>query len=160
METPAWRNAGVVALYVAVRGETDTEVLLRRAWESGKAVLLPLCDTERPGCMELVPCPGPEHLRPGYCNIPEPICPEPTPTVAPDCIVTPGLAFDRSGFRLGMGGGFYDRLLSRPEYAGALRLGLAYAFQLIDHLPHETWDMPVDAVCTEKGTLWTRPPSP
>ena len=141
---------------MAVRGEAATDLLLQDAWSGGKTVLLPLCDPERAGCMELVPCAGPEQLRSGYCGIPEPVCPEPSVLVVPDLIVVPGVAFDAQGFRLGMGGGFYDRLLARPEYAGVVRLGSAYAFQCIEKLPHEAWDMPVDAVCTEKGVIWTQ----
>ncbi len=153
-------KAETAALYVAVNGEVETDFLLRESWAAGLHVLLPLCDKERPGCMDMVPCSGPEDLRPGYCGIPEPVCPEPSRAVRPDLVVVPGLAFDSLGFRLGMGGGFYDRLLAGPEYAGAIRLGLAYSFQVVDFLPHEAWDVPVHAVCTEKGVVWTQSPSP
>ncbi len=154
-----WRRAKVPALYMAVKGEVETDLLLQDAWESGKTPLLPLCDRERPGCMELVPCAGQEDLRPGYCGIPEPVCPAPGLGPLPDLIVTPGVAFDRRGFRLGMGGGFYDRLLARQEMSRCLRIGLAYAFQMVDLLPGEVWDMPVHALCSEKGILWIQSPT-
>ena len=79
---------------------------------------------------------------------------------APDLIVAPGLAFDRNGVRLGMGGGYYDRLLALPRHRDSLRIGLAYAFQIVDSLPREAWDVPVHAVCTEKGIVWIRDPLP
>ncbi len=59
-----------------------------------------------------------------------------------------------------MGGGYYDRLLRRPEYARGLRIGLAFALQVVDELPREAWDMPVHALCTERGILWMQPPKP
>ena len=62
--------------------------------------------------------------------------------------LVPGLAFDREGYRLGYGGGFYDTFL--PTFPGT-SMGLCRAAQLADHLPHEDYDMPVDEVVTEHG---------
>lgn len=181
-----WQRARTVALYVATRGETDTAPLLDLAWKSGKTVLLPACSRKDAGKMCFAACSGPDALCPGPFDIPEPALPDenlefllaanecdgnesaaPDPAdsrmpPAPDLIVVPGLAFDRKGARLGMGGGYYDRLLSLPRYRDALRLGLAYSFQLVDRLPREDWDVPVHAVCTEKGLLWMpdTPPPP
>ena len=152
-----WTGAETVALYIAVRGEIDTEPLLRAAWDSGKQVLLPLCSPAGDAHMRFAPCSGPDGLTPGAYGIPEPICAEPVPLACgePDVIVVPGLAFDRKGIRLGQGGGFYDRYFARPETAGALRIGLAYSFQIVEKLPKDPWDLPVDGVCTEQGILWT-----
>jgi len=92
----------------------------------------------------------------GYFGILEPA--EGTPLVAPDEVdaaLVPGVAFDRSGFRLGYGKGFYDRLLPllRP---GCLTLGLAFDEQLVAHVPHDDRDAPVDAVVTPWGVWRTR----
>ncbi|MDR2604162.1 MAG: 5-formyltetrahydrofolate cyclo-ligase [Desulfovibrio sp.] len=175
----AWAKAKVVGLYVAVRGETDCSFLFRSALEQGKTVLLPLIEAretsgfypERSGgnsgthgpraaqAMRLVPCAGPEHLRVGAFGIPEP----PTPAYGeeddpvPDLSVVPGTAFDRAGYRLGQGGGFYDRLLARPAYADVVTVGFCYAFQVRDEVPKENFDMPLRALCTEDGVLWIRP---
>ena len=152
-----WNEAETVALYIAVRGEIDTEPLLRAAWDSGKQVLLPLCSRNGNAHMRFVPCSGPDRLAPGAYGIPEPVCAESVSADCgePDVIIVPGLAFDRKGVRLGQGGGFYDRYFARPETAGALRIGLAYAFQMVEKLPREPWDLPVDGVCTEQGMVWT-----
>lgn len=173
LASPAWQKAATVSLYAAVRSEADTALLLRAAWESGKAVFLPYCSRRVAGKMRLVLCPGPEALCPGPYGIPEPAvspdlshfeavrkngCPS---SVAPELIVVPGLAFDRSGGRLGLGGGYYDRLLSRPEFSASLRMGFAYAAQLTDDaLPMDSWDVPMHAVCTEQGILRTIPGEP
>lgn len=182
-----WQQAETVALYIAMRGEVDTAPLLVHAWENGKTVLLPACSKKESGKMCFVACSDPNTLCPGPFNIPEPAvsdeylefllitdeCGDISATPAqsagngrippaPDLIIVPGLAFDREGTRLGMGGGYYDRLLALPRYGNSLRLGLAYSFQIVDDLPREDWDVPVHAVCTEKGLLWIHdtPPLP
>ena len=85
-------------------------------------------------------------LEPGILGIPEPklSCPEVKPTVV-DWALIPGLAFDRRCFRLGRGGGHYDRLLPllRPD---CLRWALGFDCQLVDQLPIEPHDVPVDGV--------------
>lgn len=80
------------------------------------------------------------------------------PAPPPDLIVVPGVAFDRHGYRLGMGGGYYDRLFARPEYTRSTRIGLAFGFQLVDFLPGEDWDLPIHALSTERGLLWIQTP--
>jgi len=70
----------------------------------------------------------------------------------PDLIITPLLAFDRKGARLGQGGGFYDRTLAHLRRRGQVfALGLAYAGQAVDHLPTYAFDQPLDGVLTEVG---------
>lgn len=65
-----------------------------------------------------------------------------------DLIIVPGLVFDRRGYRIGYGGGYYDRYLQ--TYQG-LKISLAYSFQTTDTLPHEEFDIPVDHIITEDG---------
>ena len=153
-----WKKARTVALYVAVRGEMDTGPLLQAAWQGGKLVLLPLCSAMGGAAeMRFIPCEGIETLAPGAFGIPEPPCPAGTPPMdaEPDLVVVPGVAFDKNGTRLGHGGGFYDRYFARPETTGALRIGYAYDFQVVDSLARDPWDLPVDVICTEQGLLWT-----
>ncbi len=73
-----------------------------------------------------------------------------------DVLFLPLVGFDAHGYRLGMGGGFYDASLAHLHmlrvWRKPVRIGLAYAAQYVDApLPHETWDVPLDAVLTEKG---------
>ncbi len=67
-----------------------------------------------------------------------------------DLMVVPGLAYDRQGYRLGYGGGFYDRCLSWGSNPPTL--GVVFAFGCFEGLPRDPWDQPVQAVCTEMGT--------
>ena len=66
-------------------------------------------------------------------------------------ILVPGCVFDKFGYRLGYGVGFYDRLL--PNCPRALLVGLAFSVQIVDLLPSEDWDYPVDFILTENGVI-------
>ena len=74
-----------------------------------------------------------------------------------DLILVPGLCYDREGYRLGFGGGYYDRFLAAFGARGSgrrpLLVGLCYAFQVVDALPSQDWDRPVDCLCTEEGLV-------
>ncbi|MDR1359850.1 MAG: 5-formyltetrahydrofolate cyclo-ligase [Deltaproteobacteria bacterium] len=160
LDEALWQKASCVALYMAVRGEADTAALLERAWAEGKSVLLPLCSRQEKGRMDFCPCAGRQALRPGLYGIPEPDpdLARPSAPLTPDLLVVPGLAFDRQGFRLGLGGGYYDRFFLRSPWPGVARLGLAFSFQILDALPREAWDRPVHALGTEDGLLWIKRP--
>jgi 5-formyltetrahydrofolate cyclo-ligase len=143
---------------MALNGEADTSVLLEEAWAGGRTVLLPLCSATEKGRMDFCACSGRQALRPGFGGILEPDPALAPATAAPDLLIVPGLAFDRQGFRLGMGGGYYDRFFLRSPWPGTVRLGLAFSFQVLEAVPREAWDCPVHALGTEKGLLWIERP--
>lgn len=89
-------------------------------------------------------------LQKGSYGIPEPLPQAPSiPAAEVDLILVPALACDRSGYRLGYGGGFYDRMLSESEWANILKIGIVFDFAYLPQLPVDSWDRPVDAVCTD-----------
>lgn len=71
-------------------------------------------------------------------------------TLKADLFIVPGVAFDREGYRLGRGKGYYDRLLKDVT---APKIGLAYSFQIVPRLPHNRYDIPMDIVVTESGIV-------
>lgn len=72
--------------------------------------------------------------------------------LTPETLIVPLAAFDREGYRLGYGGGFYDRTLERLRRAGPVTaIGFAYALQEVDAVPHDATDQPLDAIVTEAG---------
>jgi 5-formyltetrahydrofolate cyclo-ligase len=152
-----WLSASSVALYAAVKREAQTWRLLEQAWQSGRQVYLPRVEPGAKGVLTFARCMSKDQLVPGVFGIPEPdprICPAcdfAFENSFPDLLVVPGVAFDRSGHRLGMGGGYYDRFLSSAK---TLTIGLAYEFQLFEAIPAEQRDKNVNAVCTEQGLLW------
>lgn len=151
---PQWATAREILLYLSVRNEVETRGLVERALAEGRGVLLPRCRPGVSGLLDLGPVGDLSEARPGRYDILEPpaeVC-RPPEAFAPDVIVVPGVAFDRTGRRLGFGGGYYDRLLALPAMAGAFVVGLAYAFQVVPQVPAASWDRPMDAVITEQAT--------
>ena len=158
LASEAWSGAASVGLYVGVRREMDTSLLMEEAWSAGKTVFLPYVSPLTPGIMNLVPCRKGDVLVRNRFGIPEPV-PEVFPVPqeesgCPDIIVVPGLAFDKEGHRLGSGGGYYDRLFGRKSMQDAIRIGFAYAFQIVEGIPAEVWDAPMHALVTEESFVW------
>ncbi len=159
------REAGFLAtsktilLYLPVKNEVDTRELFPELLRRGTEVLLPRCRDGESGELDLHCVTGLSQVRSGRFGILEPdpdICPLSGNRI-PEAALVPGVAFDRRGYRLGFGGGYYDRLFARPEMTGTIRVGLAFDFQIIERLPAEPWDKPMHALCTPREFVWIRP---
>ncbi|WP_419785893.1 5-formyltetrahydrofolate cyclo-ligase [Pseudodesulfovibrio sp.] len=147
-----WASAREVLIYWPVRGEVDTRPLLADLWARKVTVLMPRCRPDAPGEMDIACATCESDLRPGMFSIMEPAahsCPA-VNRCSPDLALLPGVAFDRHGFRLGFGGGYYDRLMAGADMNDTLTVGLCHAFQLVDRLPIETWDQPVNLICSDE----------
>ncbi|MDI6824751.1 MAG: 5-formyltetrahydrofolate cyclo-ligase [Bacillota bacterium] len=153
---PAWQACRAVLAYASFRQEVDTFPVLAAALTQGKELILPRVDRRRKRLDLLrVSDPGAD-LRSGYQGILEPDparCP-PVDAARIDLVLVPGVVFDRRGFRLGYGGGYYDRLLA--SLPGAVRVGLAFSLQVVDEIPALAHDLPVDILVTEEGALQFR----
>ncbi|WP_027367254.1 5-formyltetrahydrofolate cyclo-ligase [Desulfocurvibacter africanus] len=152
---PAFGRAREVLLYMAVRNEVGTGQLLDDLLRRKIRVLLPRCESDKPGVMHLACLGCREELLPGAYGIPEPdpgVCAT-VDDFAPDLAIIPGLAFDRRGRRLGYGGGYYDRLLASPALAQCLLVAPAYSFQVVDELPVDPWDRAVHCLVTENDVI-------
>lgn len=134
--------------FVSTEIEVDTRVLIEQALRNGKRVAVPYC-IEGTRQMDFYYIRSMADLVPRTFGVLEPL-PEQCQkwTGAPNSIcLVPGLAFDRHGFRLGYGKGYYDRFLS--GYTG-LKIGVVYEGCLCQRLPHGYYDLPVDLLITEK----------
>jgi|Deesub1362A_J573_1020465.scaffolds.fasta_scaffold00069_120 5-formyltetrahydrofolate cyclo-ligase len=152
LDLPAFRESRALLAYVDVRNEVRTGALIRAALAGGKRVAVPVTDRER---RELTPALigiYPEGLTPGAYGIPEPRNYEEIPLGELDCILIPGVAYDYQGYRLGFGGGYYDRFLPRVRHHAVL-IGLAYDFQVCRTVYPEPHDQPVHFVVTERRIL-------
>jgi 5-formyltetrahydrofolate cyclo-ligase len=148
---PEYVAARAVMLYVDFGNEVRTQPHLPRLFADGKRVVVPYCvgDELRLFCLERI-----DEIAPGRFGVLEPraeLRGDPQKSVLPselDLVMTPGVAFDRRGGRLGHGRGFYDRLLRqlRPK---ALVVGVAFECQLFDEVPMTATDVFVDRVATE-----------
>ena len=138
--------ARIVPLYRAMGSELDTDALAKALEAAGRRLCLPVL-VQRDAPMQFRAwAPGePLELDAAGCPAPLPLA----EIVDPDLILTPLLAFDRFGGRLGQGGGYYDRTFAeRPD---ALRIGFAYAGQGVERLTLEDHDVRLHGVLTEAG---------
>lgn len=146
-----WKEAKTIGITVSKYPEVDTYQMIRKAWEEGKRVVIPKC---LPKTKEMVfrTLTQFNQLESVYYGLLEPI-EELTHEVSAneiDLLIVPGLAFSMDGYRVGFGGGYYDRYLT--GYKGHT-LSLAFPQQLIEELPVEGHDLPVEKIITtNKGT--------
>lgn len=161
MREKIWAKSRIVALYSPIRKEAQAGGLMRAAWAEGKQVLLPRTIPGPNRLIQFLPCESFDTLKPGVFGILEPdplTCPlPPEGEIIPDLMVVPGVAYDRNGYRLGNGGGYYDRFFARPGMDSVARLGFAYDFQVVDAIPDlGPWDVPMHGYCTDKDCVWLK----
>jgi len=150
----AFRECSVLLTYVSIGTEVDTHAVMEAAWAAGKTVAVPLCLPETRS-MRFYPVTGWQDLAPGCYGVPEPNperCPPVTDFSGSLCLV-PGLAFDRAGYRMGYGKGYYDRFLG--DYCG-ITVGLAFRESLTRELPRGRFDQPVTLIVTDRGLIRPR----
>jgi 5-formyltetrahydrofolate cyclo-ligase len=157
--SPLFSRARHIAVYISCRGEVDPLPVAAAARARGKRLYLPVLDPTHPHRLWFLPWDARERLQPNRYGIPEPAAPRGRRVSARhlDLVLTPLVGFDRHGNRLGMGGGYYDTtfsfLASRRHWQKPRLLGMAYAFQEVDELPAEPWDVPLTAIATENGVV-------
>lgn len=141
LATEAYRNAKTVYGYLPYNQEVRTVPILEQALADGKRVAVPkVYDDE----MRFICLTDLAQVETGYAGIPEPIGDGPVADDPTALVLMPGLAFDREGHRIGYGGGFYDKFLAaEPTHP---TVALCYAFQMVEELPTEEFDVPVDLV--------------
>ncbi|MCE0522129.1 MAG: 5-formyltetrahydrofolate cyclo-ligase [Methylacidiphilales bacterium] len=153
---PAFLASRCVALFAPLPTEPDIHPLIEEAWAQGKRVVLPLMikrgsvpelDWHEVAGWDEVVVPGPFGLRE-----PDPLrCPR-VSVAELDCVFVPGVAFDPEGFRLGRGGGFYDRFLGSASPTLPC-VGLMFDQQKVPLVPREPHDQPLRSVITEDGLI-------
>jgi 5-formyltetrahydrofolate cyclo-ligase len=161
LSDPAYLRARVVGLYWAIAGEVDLKPLLEDLWERGRKACLPVVEPR--GSRMAFHAVGPDtELRTDRFGIPTPVAASRVQRCDLDLLLTPVVAFDQRGQRIGMGAGYFDRYLAplrrRRRPARPRVIGCAYAFQEVPELPAQAWDVPLDAVVTEAGTRIFNPP--
>lgn len=146
----------IISAYWPIRDEFDPMPLLRRLAAAGYACALPVVDRKRHELVFRAWRPGARLLE-GPFRIPEPL--DSAPEVTPNLLIVPMLAFDAAGYRLGYGGGYYDRALAKLRVAGAgvLAIGIAFAEQQVERVPHTERDERLDWIVTERGAAQFEP---
>lgn len=147
-----WRKAKTIAMTISKGLEWDTQYLIKKGWEQGKTITLPISN-KKTREMNFYKYHRQDPLENRWADILEPIADDAkyVPADHHDLIIVPGLLFNHSGYRIGYGGGFYDRYL---RYYNGISLSLAADFQLKQGMESETHDKPVDVIVTNFGTLY------
>ena len=142
LDSPLLERAQIISAYQPIRGELDCRPLIAALWQKGKQVALPVIENQS---LHFCSYKKDDELCPNNFDILEP---QTKVRITPDLILLPCLAFDKTGVRLGYGGGHYDRAL---QDLSAFKVGLAFSAQERPSIPREAHDIALDAVLTETG---------
>lgn len=148
LNDPAFSSASVIGVTISSFPEVDTICLIETCWQSGKGIAVPKCDPATRS-MDFYLIESFNQLETVYMKLLEPKVEE-TEFVPPekiDLMVVPGVVFSPAGYRIGFGGGYYDRYLA--SFSGRTR-SLAFTSQIIDSVPVEAHDIPVEGIYTEQ----------
>lgn len=151
-QLPNVNDSQHIALYLSNDGEIDTQPLIDWLWQHGKSVYLPVLHPFSKGHLLFLHYTEQTRMTLNKYQIREPALDIRLvkPVNELDVVCTPLVAFDNTGQRLGMGGGYYDRTLNRwhNERLGPRPLGLAHDCQQVDSLSFEAWDVPLPEIIT------------
>ncbi len=155
-----FRNSRRVAAYVGFDGELDTGQIIAAALDADKSVYLPVIDKRNR--MRFAHFDENTKLRTNQFGILEPVA-GPGHFISPrwlDLVITPLVAFDANGGRLGMGAGYYDKcfsfLLQRRLWCKPRMVGFAYEFQRNDALATQPWDVPLNCIITDENIYFPK----
>ena len=151
LESSLYKQARCVYTYVSVKDEADTLSVIKESFLQGKRVAVPRVRGKR--IMEFYFIRSLADLQPGFRGIPEPgpWCPKAPYPGEDTLMVMPGLAFDRSGARIGYGGGYYDVYLEKHRQCR--RVAPAFSCQIVEEIPAGEQDVPVEFIFTEKELI-------
>lgn len=161
MQLPQFMRARNVALYMANDGEINPEPIIQQLWKMDKHSYLPVLRPGKSRELWFVEYTADALLTKNRFGIPEPDFRSQHRMSAQllDVVLMPLVGFDRTGARLGMGGGFYDATFAfkqkKLEGKPAL-IGLAHACQQVDSLATDAWDIPLFAIATDKEIILTQ----
>ena len=150
--TKLFKRAELIACYLASNSEVNCEELLKCAWIMKKRVFVPVI--KKNFTMQFCELRADSTLILNWYGLPEP---QDGKIIAPrslDLVITPVVAFDDDGNRIGMGGGFYDRSFSfrkNPESTTPVLIGVAHELQKVDRIIPEDWDVRLDMVVTDQA---------
>ncbi|MBO5453205.1 MAG: 5-formyltetrahydrofolate cyclo-ligase [Clostridia bacterium] len=149
LESEIYKNSHVLMLYMPLGNETDTRYIINNAYRDGKKVVFPVTD-EKSG--EITPFYADENtnFKKGAFCVNEPLCADIADPTDIDLVLVPGIAFDRTGMRVGFGKGCYDGFLKKLS---AVKVGYCYNFQLTDKIESEAHDISMDFIVTESGII-------
>ncbi len=154
IDSVEFQNAKTIGITISRFPEISTRPIIEAAWAAGKKVAVPKC-VQKTKEMDFRLLTSFDELEIAYFNLQEPIMSE-TEAVCKqdiDLQIVPGIAFSPGGYRIGFGGGYYDRYLA--DFEGNM-VSLALEVQIEDEVPRESHDIPVDKIFTDKQIICCR----
>ncbi len=148
-----YKEANTIMSFISFDSEVNTHEIIKNSLKQGKSIVVPVTIPETKE-MKVSHVLDFSELEIGYYNILTPKK-EYLRFVSPnniDLILVPGVTFDRNGYRVGYGGGYYDRFFSKLNKE-VTKIGLAYDLQITDEVPRDSFDIPVDLIITEKEII-------
>lgn len=142
-------NAGTVMGFLSFGSEVATDPIVERLHREGRRVAVPAIAEHEIEAVGFAPG---DPVSVASFGAREPLSRDALDPASIDVVLVPAVAFDRNGFRVGYGGGFYDRFLPRTG-PDAFHIGICFSVQLAEAVPRGAMDVPVDAVVTESETL-------
>ncbi|MEG0289341.1 MAG: 5-formyltetrahydrofolate cyclo-ligase [Carnobacterium sp.] len=150
-QTVEWKEAKIIATTMAQEMELNTRPIIEKAWEEGKQVVLPRAKKNR--IMDFVRYTSETPMETSTFGLSEPAAALPAiPKADIDMVIVPGLAFSEKGYRVGFGGGYYDRFLA--DYTGNT-VSLVFNEQKIPSFEIESFDIPIGLLITVNETKQT-----
>jgi 5-formyltetrahydrofolate cyclo-ligase len=146
------QSAATLMVFLSFGSEVMTDGLICWCWGKGKQIVVPFC---HPESRELTACRIDSfgELEKGHHGIraPKESLLRPFAAEEIDVILVPAVAFDPRGYRVGYGGGYYDRFLPKAECA--MKIGIAFTCQMVEEIAVESYDVTVDRIVTEEGMI-------
>ncbi len=148
---PIYQQARVIHCYLSVHSEVNTHLLLAYSLAAGKRVVVPMVQRNTAELTHSwLTSVAEQDMEPGVLGIPQPRTVRPVRAGVWDLTIVPLLAFDRRGYRLGYGKGYYDRLLTEVSTP---TIGLAFAVQEVERIPYEPHDVRMDWIVTDQEVI-------
>lgn len=152
-ETDCFKKASVVMTFLSLPTEVNTAALILKCWQMGKAVAVPKVSWEQRHMIPVIITSMETGLSTDMRGLKNPVTGVPTPIEEIDLVITPGLAFDKTGKRLGRGGGYFDRFFANKSLR-AVKCGVCFHQQITDDVPTDETDVPIDCLVTDKQVYY------
>jgi 5-formyltetrahydrofolate cyclo-ligase len=150
--TDEYKKASVVMIFLSLPHEVDTTAVILDAWQQGKTVAVPKISWQQRHMIAVEITSLDTGFSEDRRGLKNPTTGVPMPDEEIDLVVTPGLAFDKKGNRLGRAGGYYDRFFTNESLA-AKKCGFGFSQQIADSVPVDDHDMRVDFLVTDAGVV-------
>lgn len=149
LKSEMYKNAKILMLYMPLGNETDTTEIIKRAFADEKKLIFPVTD-ERTGVITPCYATTETEFKEGAFSVNEPCDANVAEPLDIDTVIVPGIAFDKSGGRIGFGKGCYDGFLNKTK---AVKIGFCYELQLCDKIPGKEYDIKMDCIITENRII-------